>query len=151
MSTEKQAPPRAAEGPTESQEAQPETDAARGTVLVVDDEEGVRQVCRMMLSSLGFDVLLASTGEEAIDVFRQHALEIRCVLLDLTMPRTDGVATFREIRKIRGDAKVILSSGFAEREVLRKFEGEGLSGFLQKPYRLKNLQEELARVLGPAA
>jgi CheY-like chemotaxis protein len=150
MSTDEKAPLPTAAGPASSREARPEAGAARGTILVVDDEEGVRQVCRMMLSSLGFEVLVAATGEEAIDVFRQHAREVCCVILDLTMPRTDGVTTFREIRKINGDAKVILSSGFAEREVLRKFEGEGLSGFLQKPYRLKNLQEELDRVLGPA-
>jgi CheY-like chemotaxis protein len=122
--------------------------AARGTILVVDDEEGVRQVCKMMLDSLGFQVLLASTGEEAVAVFREHAAEVRCVILDLTMPRTDGVAIVREIRKFGGDAKVILSSGFGEQEALHKFGGEGLDGFLQKPYRLKNLQEELARALG---
>jgi two-component system, cell cycle sensor histidine kinase and response regulator CckA len=150
MSTEKNAPPRTEEGRAEPPEAVPGPEVAptRGTILVVDDEEGVRQVCRMMLSSLGFNVLVAATGDEAIDVFRRNDDEVRCIILDLTMPRTDGVTTFREIRKIRSDAKVILSSGFAEREVLRKFEGEGLSGFLQKPYRLKNLQEELARVRG---
>lgn len=150
MSTEKKASPPTTERAADARGAGPDAVATRGTILVVDDEEGVRQVCRMMLSSLGFKVLVAATGDEAIDVFRQHAEEVRCVILDLTMPRTDGVTTFREIRKIRSDAKVILSSGFAEREVLRKFDGEGLNGFLQKPYRLKNLQEELARALGPA-
>ncbi|MGZ9196963.1 MAG: PAS domain S-box protein, partial [Candidatus Deferrimicrobiaceae bacterium] len=71
-----------------------------GTVLLADDEEMVRQVGVGMLESLGFRVLTATDGQEAVEVFRTHMDEIRCVVLDLTMPRMDGEETFREIRRL---------------------------------------------------
>jgi len=118
-----------------------------GTVLIVDDEKPVRTVGRRMLERMGFDVLLANDGREAVETFRAHADRIRCVLLDLTMPEMDGEAAFREMRQIRGDAVVILASGYSEEDVLGRFRGEGLAGFLHKPYRFKLLRSLVREVL----
>ena len=96
---------------------------------------------------LGYDVEVAADGEEAVELFRKHAHEIMAVILDLTMPRMDGVATFDALRRISPDVKVILSSGYNETEATRRFAGHGLTAFIQKPYQLKSLSHELARVL----
>jgi PAS domain S-box-containing protein len=115
-----------------------------GTVLVIDDEESVRTVTSRMLKALGFDVLTAQNGKQGLLVFRAHAERICVVLLDLTMPEMDGEETFRELRNVRGDANVILMSGFHEQEAGARFVGKGLAGFLQKPFTPEELRERLA-------
>jgi CheY-like chemotaxis protein len=89
-----------------------------GTVLVVDDEEAVCDLCRE--EGFGFTVLTAGDGEEGVRVFREHAGEITCVILDLTMPKMDGVAAFKKHTRIRPDVRVILSSGYGQQEALRR-------------------------------
>jgi two-component system cell cycle sensor histidine kinase/response regulator CckA len=118
-----------------------------GTVLLVDDDESVRKVGRRMLEALGFSVLLANDGREAIDVFRVRHSDISCVILDLTMPVMDGGDAFRELRGIDPDVLVLLSSGYNEQETMEHFEGSGLAGFIQKPYHVPLLQEKLRKVL----
>ena len=118
-----------------------------GTVLLADDEEMVRQVGVGMLESLGFRVLTAADGQEAVEVFRTHMDEIRCVVLDLTMPRMDGEETFREIRRLQPGARVILTSGYNEQQVTQRFAGGGLSGFIQKPYKLNDFRSKLHQAL----
>ena len=118
-----------------------------GTVLLADDEEMVREVGVSMLESLGFRVLTAADGQEATEIFRTHGDEIRCVILDLTMPRMDGGEAFREIRRIRPGVRVILTSGYDEHTVSRRFSGEGLDGFIQKPYKMSEFMAKLRRVL----
>lgn len=124
-----------------------EPPAYTGKVLLVDDEEMVRGLCRAMLERLGFSVLAASDGEQALELFRQRSQQIICVLLDLTMPRMDGEATFHALKRIRPDIKVILSSGYNDEDVTRRFAGKGLAGFLQKPFQLSKLEKEFRRVL----
>ena len=118
------------------------------TVLLVDDEETVRAVGRMMLERLGLTVVTASNGREALDIFRERAEQIDCVILDLTMPHMDGEETFRELRRIRKGACVIMSSGYNEQEVTQRFVGKGISGFIQKPYELGTLAHTLRSALG---
>ncbi|PCJ52187.1 MAG: hypothetical protein COA70_12700 [Planctomycetota bacterium] len=118
-----------------------------GTVLIADDEELVRNVGKEMLSHLGFQPLEASDGERAIQVFREHADEITCVLLDLTMPNLDGEQTLSELRKIRPDVKVILTSGYSKDDLSQRFAGLGLTGFLQKPFSLEALSHALAPIV----
>ncbi|MHB0875709.1 MAG: PAS domain S-box protein [Anaerolineae bacterium] len=144
--------------PAPEGEPQPETVAAgdasaatpaelSGTVLVVDDEEAVRSLCARMVARSGLRGLTAAGGEEAVRLFRQHADEIVCVILDLTMPELDGAMTFEALKRIRPDVKVVLCSGYGEHEATRRFAGRGLAGFVQKPYRTAVLQAELERVL----
>jgi PAS domain S-box-containing protein len=117
-----------------------------GTVLVVDDEEVVRAVARMMLEFVGYTVLVASDGVEGVEVFRQHADEIAVVLLDMSMPRMNGEQAFDAIRAIRPDARVILSSGYQERETIERFSGKGLAAFLPKPYQFQALLRKIREV-----
>jgi PAS domain S-box-containing protein len=119
-----------------------------GTILLVDDEERIRSVSARMLRRLGFDVLVAGDGHEAIEVFREHHDEIVGVLLDFSMPHMDGARTHRELRAIRDDIPVILSSGYTEMELERRFGSQGIAAFIQKPYRLRGLEEKLRRALG---
>jgi two-component system cell cycle sensor histidine kinase/response regulator CckA len=115
---------------------------------LVDDDETVRQVGGRMLDRLGFEVIPVADGQEAVECFRRQADQIRCVLLDLTMPHLDGEECFRELRRIRKDVRVIVTSGYNEQEITQRFAGKGLAGFVQKPFTLSTLQEILKAVLG---
>jgi len=117
-----------------------------GTVLLVDDEVTVIDIGTEMLKELGFDVLTATNGKEALDVFAQSRDMISFVILDLTMPLLDGEQTFRELRQTQPDVKVIISSGYNEQEVAQRFLGKGLAGFIQKPYKLSTLKETIKKV-----
>jgi PAS domain S-box-containing protein len=120
----------------------------QGLVLVVDDEEGVRKVVKMILEEYGFSILTATDGCAAIEAFKEHTSQVVAVILDLTMPRLDGLKTFQELRRMRHDVKVILSSGYSEEEAVSRFVGEGLAGFIQKPYNAIGLLEKMQRILG---
>ncbi len=128
-------------------ELEPKTWQAKGTVLVIDDEELLRTVSKTMLESLGFQVLVAEGGREGIAIFRERCEEITAVLLDLTMPDLDGEATFSELRSVKKDTPVILMSGFTELSTMNRFAEPGPSGFLKKPFRPDDLTEKLGEVL----
>ncbi|HEY4745171.1 MAG TPA: response regulator, partial [Desulfuromonadaceae bacterium] len=113
-----------------------------GTVLLVDDEETIRGIGREMLKELGFDVVTANDGREAIEMYKSRS-DIAFVILDLTMPHVDGEQCFRELRVVNPDIRVIMSSGFSEQEVTQKFVGKGLAGFIQKPYKLSILRDAI--------
>ncbi len=119
----------------------------QGTVLLADDDETVRTVSRRMLESLGFDVVCAADGREALELFDRHAEKLTCVLLDLTMPHMDGEEVFRQLRRRDGRIPVIMSSGYNEQEVSQRFLGKGLAGFIQKPYNLSTLTSVFREVL----
>ena len=118
-----------------------------GTVLIADDEETVCAVGKQMLDRMGFSVLTAPDGHEALEMFRKHANEIVCVLLDLTMPHMDGVDAFRAMRRLHPGVTVILCSGYNEQDATQRFAGKGLAGFIQKPYDMAVLREKLKKVL----
>ena len=118
-----------------------------GTVLIVDDEEALCAVVEQMLDRMGFSVLTASNGQEALKVFHQHANEIVCVLLDLTMPYMDSLEAFNAMKRLDQGVTVILCSGYNEQESTQRFAGKGLSGFIQKPYDMTVLREKLKEVL----
>jgi nitrogen-specific signal transduction histidine kinase len=141
--------PAAAEaGPSRREEDNGMKWRGAGTVLLVDDDASVRKVGRRMLEALGFGVLLASDGREALEIFRARQSDVACVILDLTMPVMDGGDTFRELRVIDPDVLVLLSSGYNEQETMEQFEGTGLAGFIQKPYHVPLLEKKLRQVLG---
>ncbi len=117
-----------------------------GTVLVVDDEETVRAVTRRMLERVGFDVLLASNGHEALEIFHREGAGIVGVLLDLTMPQLDGNATFTELRRLDPEVRVLLMSGFNEQDAVHRFAGKGLAGFIQKPFKPETLYHKLQSI-----
>lgn len=121
------------------------------TILVVDDEEYLRVLCARMLTHLGYRVHLAAGGVEALEMCRRLGDELDCVLLDLVMPEMDGTEVYAAIRQECPRLKVLLTSGYHEAEISRRFAGRGLAGFLQKPYVLEDLAACLAEILGAGA
>jgi len=114
-----------------------------GTVLLVDDEDMVRSVARLMLQRLGFQVILASDGREAVEAFRARKDEIAAVVLDMTMPNMDGNEALVELRRIRPAVRVLLTSGFTAEDVASDVGRNGSTGFLQKPFNSAMLAEKL--------
>jgi PAS domain S-box-containing protein len=117
-----------------------------GIVLLADDEATVRGIGKEMLQELGFTVVTANDGREAVELFKATT-EVAFVVLDLTMPVMDGEQCFRELRQHSPEVKVVLSSGYHEQEVARQFAGRGVAGFIQKPYDLSTLREALRKIL----
>ncbi|MCX5771108.1 MAG: response regulator [Candidatus Hydrogenedentes bacterium] len=117
------------------------------TVLVVDDEEVVRRVVSRMLNRLGYKVLAAADGTEAVEIFSGQPDDIGCIIVDLAMPGMDGQQTFLALRQIRPDACILLATGFEEEEVVRRFKDQGFAGFIQKPFSLETLAQKLTDVL----
>ena len=115
-----------------------------GTVLLVDDDPSILESSRSALELFGLDVTTARDGHEALEIFQDDPDAIDLVLMDLTMPRMDGRETFSALRQIRPSVRVILSSGYSEQESVQEFIGKGLAGFIQKPYKLKDLRKILS-------
>ena len=118
-----------------------------GTILLVDDEEFLRHMTGTMLNHLGYSVLAAKDGIEALEIFAQHQDEIRCVISDLTMPRMNGWQTLDALREVSPEIPLILSSGYDEAQVLFGDHSEHPQAFLHKPYQLVELQAALAKAL----
>ena len=120
---------------------------ASGTVLVVDDDVGVRALLDATLRRVGLTVLLASDGREGVELFRRHADEIRAVVLDRTMPDIGGEEAFDEIRRIRPGARIMLISGYSEERAAWHFIDKGLDAFLHKPFEPSVLLEKIRRIV----
>ncbi len=118
-----------------------------GTILLVDDEESILSIGRKMIERLGFDVLTARDGREALNQFDANPEGIDLVILDLTMPHLDGEETFRELRRLRKDIRILMSSGYNEQEITQRFAGKSLAGFLQKPYIFNELKDKVREIL----
>ncbi len=118
-------------------------------ILIIDDEPIVRNLAKQALEYHGYTVFLAENGERGLELFRRNPQSVDCVLLDATMPGLSGEETLIEMKAVRPDVPVILSSGFGELEMLRKFDGRGLAGFIQKPYKssslLRKIKDAVAR------
>lgn len=117
-----------------------------GRILVVDDEEAVRQLASRILERLGFEAVTACDGESALELYRREGSSIRAVLLDMAMPRMNGRETLAELQRIDSDVKVVLSSGYGEASATTLAEA-GKVLFLQKPYRPQELDDRLRLLL----
>ncbi len=133
--------------PVRKQEHSPRTPGRTGTVLVVDDEDLSLSVAQKALERAGFCVLTVRDGREALEVFRTRKEEINVVLLDLTMPHLSGAEVFEEIRRMRTDARVIVTSGYNEKEATSRFSGTAFAGFIQKPYTPQALVAKVSEVI----
>ncbi len=125
-----------------------ETVNRRKTILLVEDEAGVRNLVVRRLDLLGYDSIIAEDGEEGVRVFRERMNEIDLVMLDYKMPKMNGVEAFGELIRIKPDVKVILSSGYTEDVVLESFPGQRPAFVLLKPYKTEELKAQLDRLLG---
>ena len=117
-------------------------------LLVVEDEEVVRDLLVHMLSQLGYHVTTCADGVEAVDYYKGHHANVDAVLLDLVMPRMNGEETLREFNKIRGDVPVLIVSGYAHQGLLSETTFRNIRGTLAKPFSLSDLAKAVASTLG---
>jgi PAS domain S-box-containing protein len=115
--------------------------AVQATLLVIDDETAVLEAVTDILQDNGWQVLIASSGAAGLEIYRERGDNIDLVLLDLSMPGMNGEETFRNLRYLNSQVRVILSSGYNEIEATHRFVGKRLAGFIQKPYNAQQLQE----------
>ncbi len=118
-----------------------------GTILIVDDEPSIREMARDLLSSLGYDTLVAEDGEVACRIFREREGRITLVLLDIVMPRMGGKETFEALRALAPSLPIVLSSGYTPDRLTRELLDKGADGFLQKPYSLSELARAVRKAL----
>jgi two-component system cell cycle sensor histidine kinase/response regulator CckA len=125
--------------------------AISGTVLVVDDEAIIRDLARGALEAVGVRVLEARDGLEAVEFFQSGKAAVDLVLLDMTMPRMGGAETFRRIRQMHPTLKVLLTSGYTQKESMESLADLPPDGFLQKPFRIRELVAMVRKALGDQA
>ncbi len=135
------------QAPVEPQGALREIIAVKGSVLVVDDEEIVLETSARMLAKLGLTVHRAGGGREAIELFRQKAYELDLVILDMVMPGIGGEEVYRQIKEIRPDARVLISSGFDPSGKMIESLNQDRDGFLRKPFGLGELSVKVQELL----
>lgn len=127
--------------------AGPKTLKGYGTILLADDEPSIRIICSKQLQHLGFDVMLAEDGLQAVQIYKEFTEKISCIILDLTMPNMNGEEAFKEIKKINPDARIVLSSGYCENDITERFKDMDLSGALQKPFTMAELKNMISTIL----
>ncbi|UDQ98912.1 response regulator [Lentisphaerota bacterium WC36G] len=121
------------------------------TVLIVDDQETIWDYLIEALQTLGYTVLLAENGQDAVDIYQNNPNEIDLILLDMIMPVLNGHDAFIEIQKIDPDVCVLLSSGYVSEEEVQDLIKLGASGFLNKPHRLPVVAQAIRKVLDERA
>ena len=121
---------------------------AAKTVLLVDDEEIVIGVGKQMLEKLGFSVLTAKNGEEALEVYKNNQNDIDLIILDMILPDMGAADIYDGLRSINPAIKVLLSSGFSIDGEATEILERGCDGFIQKPFKMKELSQAIREVLG---
>jgi len=117
------------------------------TVLFVDDEDMVLNAVRPMMERMGYDVIVASSGEEALSVYEKHSDKIDLVILDMVMPDMGGGDTFDRLRTIDDNVKILLSSGYSIDGEAEEILERGCNGFMQKPFNMNELSGKLRTIL----
>ncbi|MBC8431196.1 MAG: PAS domain S-box protein [Desulfobacterales bacterium] len=131
------------------EEKRPSDDISKGTetVLIVDDEQMIIDVSKALLAKMGYNVLTAGGGKEALEIYKAYKLKIDLVILDMIMPNMGGSETFDQLKEINPDVKVLLSSGYSIDGQATEILERGCSGFIQKPFNLKRLSQKLRNIL----
>ena len=124
-----------------------EISRGEGTILVVDDEEIIRDVTRGLLEGLGYKVITAKSGEEAVSIYKEQHREIDLIILDMIMPGMGGGDTFSLLKEINPNVKVLLASGYSLNGLAKEILDQGVKGFLQKPFRLDDLSQKIKDLL----
>ena len=120
------------------------------TVLLVDDEDFVREIGRELLEHLGFSVIEASSGDEAIALFTESRETVDLVILDLIMTEMTGAQTFDCLKRIDPDLRVLLSSGYGVEGEAQALLDRGCDGFIQKPFTIAQLKTKIEQILSKA-
>ena len=119
-----------------------------GTILLVDDEEVVLEVTAAMIRRLGYTVLIARSGREAVENYSEQADRISAVILDMIMPEMGGGEVFDQLKRINPHVKVLLASGYSMEGQAREIMSRGCDGFLQKPFTLEDISVRLRSLIG---
>jgi len=117
------------------------------TILVVEDEEVLRQLVKTALSKLGYNTITAADGMEAIEIYKKGKIRIDLIMLDLIMPKLSGRETFKILKGINQKVKVLLTSGYALNESVRQLFGNGVIDFVKKPYKISELANRIRKIL----
>lgn len=117
------------------------------TLLLVDDEEYIIDVAKLMLEGLGYSLLIANSGGSAVEIFAENQAKISLVILDMVMPDMDGEEVFRRLREINPDTKVLFASGYYVMEQAQSLLQSGVSDFLQKPFNMQQLSTKIRKML----
>jgi PAS domain S-box-containing protein len=128
-------------------EVRDEVSHGGGTVLLVDDESMIIDVGEQMIQRLGYDVLTATNGKQALEIFREDQEKIDLVVLDMIMPEMNGQDTYQMLKKTKPDVKVLLSSGYTANRHASAILEEGSNGFIQKPFSMGELSRKIDEVL----
>lgn len=118
-----------------------------GTVLVAEDEDVMRELINDILDSGGYRVISVADGEAAVQTFAERKDEVDLVILDMSMPKLNGSETFRRLKAINKDVRVLLSSGYSRDAQARQLLDEGLAGFIGKPYQVGELLDKVSEVI----
>jgi len=121
------------------------------TVLLVDDEDVIREVGKDMLDAMGYQVLLASDGRDAIEIYRHNQDQVYLVLLDMIMPRLSGQQVYKRLKELNPNVKVLLSSGYSLDSEAAEIMAQGCNGFIQKPFDINSLSRAIRKILEPEA
>jgi PAS domain S-box-containing protein len=144
-------PPAARAAPAPAPPAREDEDLrGSGAILVIDDEQAVRQLAKRALERYGYSVLTAESGQAGVNLFRKESERVVLVVLDLSMPGMNGQETLAELRNISPEIEVVISSGYAEADTMPLFAGVEVSGFIQKPYTSRHLARIVKGVISPA-
>lgn len=117
------------------------------TILLVEDDEQVRMAARAMLQKMGFTIIEASNGKEALEVYQRNANDINLVITDIGMPVMDGYELFQKLKSLNPILSIIVSSGFSDTVVTSRIPRNDIAGFMSKPYRFDKMQEVLKNVV----
>ena len=119
----------------------------RGRILVVDDEEIIRNMANKMLRRLGYDVVTKTDGMEGLSYYREHHQEVDLVILDMIMPNMDGRDCFRALKRVNPEVQAILSTGYSLNQTVQEILDEGLLGVINKPYEFNQIADVVSRAL----
>lgn len=118
-----------------------------GKILLADDEVEIRNLVRIVLTDIGFEVIEAHDGVQALELFHQQKDELVLVILDVMMPGRTGIEVYEEMRAADPNIKAILSSGFHENESVRRIAESKEIHFLKKPYLTRTLQDMVIKMI----
>jgi len=117
------------------------------TILLVDDEDVIVDVGLSLLEILGYEVLVATSGKEALEIFEDNLAKVDLVILDMVMPKMDGSQTFKMLKERNPEIKVLLSSGYSINGKASEIMSMGCNGFIQKPFKMGDLSIKMREIL----
>jgi two-component system cell cycle sensor histidine kinase/response regulator CckA len=125
----------------------PDVSGGTETVLLVDDEDMIMDVGNEMLAALGYHVMVAQNGKQAVELFKENQDKIDMVILDLIMPDMGGGEVFDRLKEINPKVRVLLSSGYSMEGQAQEIMTRGCDGFIQKPFNMEQLSDKLREIL----